>query len=252
MPQSTIGLGGIELLPANFGVWSGPGYSGGRIFGKSDDIDGAVFRRIYGSVLPVAFLDAGPRKHDLAYEYAMRMYGEGSPRASVAAQNLTQFVADMDLLKSIFRYQSASYDFISPGDVDFIGAYYQRMQTFAFYLQAVNTYGLGPHLHQFWQENFAGVPEPTITDLRTLLANGLPEISFAEKWGDSALWNGYGLENLATSDFLSDTDRQKNLGLTQQEMMLFNQHLAMTVGQPHSQSLSTVYRDKPLNPAKLY
>ena len=245
MPQSTINLRGFDLLPTNLGDWAGPGYAGGRIFHKGDDADGAIFRRLYDTVAPVAYLDAGPRRHDLAYEYAERMYGQASPVASTAMKDLTQFVGDLELLKGVLTYRPQNYDFIAPGDVDFIGAYYRQMLIPAFYVQAVASYGLGPHLHRFWQQQFGGLEEPGTVDLRTLLGNGLTDLASARRWGASWLSGGYGLENLATSDFLNDEAREGNLGLTQQEMMLFNQHLATSIGPGAVQSLTRAYKDRP-------
>ena len=81
MPKSTISFLGIELVPANFGNWSGPGYAGGRIIKTGADPTGALFQDLYfgprtddGSrdaakrVLAMGFFDAAPRNHDLAYE----------------------------------------------------------------------------------------------------------------------------------------------------------------------------------------
>lgn len=157
MPGSTI------ILPGNFGLWSGPGYAGGQIISSGGDPYGILFRQLYGDtsiegsnpgVRPAGFLDAAPREHDLGYEYADRIYGATlgangfNPNASKAAVDLVHFVADMDLLKNVFNYKPAEYDFIKAGDKDFIGEYYKDMLVNAFAFRAIAVYGLGPHFHR--------------------------------------------------------------------------------------------------------
>lgn len=233
-----IGFGyQIELLPTSFGMWSGPSWAGGQMM--ADDAKPEVFIQLYKDVNAMGFLDAGPRMHDMGYEYSERMYGAASKTPYSAATRIVTTIADMDLLKNVLSYRPQSVDFIGGNDNDFIGTRYQEMLVNVFYLMGVWAYHLGPQVHKFWVENLKGInpnpklAEPDFADLPTFIKNGLPIIfGDAQKWNLSQPNNGYGLEMLTTSDFLGDSkdsngNRLNNYGLTQQEMLLFNQHLAL-------------------------
>ena len=58
MPNSTIGFFGLEVIPANFGMWSGPGYASGRLVGASDP-NGQLFIDLYKTVNAVGFKEQG-------------------------------------------------------------------------------------------------------------------------------------------------------------------------------------------------
>ena len=230
MPISTI------FLPGNFGMWAGPGWAGGQTLNapwmRNRDPDGEVFRQLYGDrstggtnagVLPVGLFDAAAREHDLAYEYAERIYGGAASQASRPAEALVHFVADMDLLTNTISYKPDAYDFIRAGDTDFLDRQYKGMLINAFVFSSIVKYDLGPHMHRYWTTHFAGsgIAEPDVYELKSFLRNGRPMLGAAFEWG----W--YGLQRLATSDFLTPNEREANLSLSLQEMLLFNQHLSI-------------------------
>lgn len=245
-----IGFGyQIELLPTSFGMWSGPSWAGGAMLTEQNgNTSPEKFIELYAKVNAMGFLDAGPRMHDMGYEYAERMYGattyaqeqeHAGKTLYPAAGRIVTTIADMDLLKNVLSYRPQSVDFIGGNDKDFIGIRYQEMLVNVFYLMGVWAYHLGPQVHKFWVENLKGINpdpklvEPDFADLPSFIKNGLPIIfGDAQKWNLSQPNNGFGLEMLTTSDFLgdskdSDNNRFNNYGLTQQEMLLFNQHLAL-------------------------
>ena len=227
MSKSTI------FLPANFGMWAGPAYAGGTIFGQTTDPDGSLFFNLYDKnsatyVQPRGYLDAAARNHDLAYEYAARAYGGPDPKKPTEMQKQAQFLADLDLMANALQYR--------PVDGDFIGNQFRDMIIKGFYYVAVREYGLGGHMQRLWKDYLqqfdSGYVEPKISDTPVLgglmLIAAVPDVATAQAWGQS------GMEALTTSDFVSKGNDGKQvafrqaggIGLTQQEMMLFNQHLA--------------------------
>ncbi|MCX7149226.1 MAG: hypothetical protein NTY05_07415, partial [Rhodocyclales bacterium] len=228
MSESTISL------PTNFGMWAGPAYAGGTIFGSTTDQDGRLFFSLYDEnsatyVQPRGYLDAAARNHDLAYEYAARAYGGPDPKKPTEMQKQAQFLADLDLMANALQYR--------PVDGDFIGKQYRDMIIKGFYYVAVREYGFSAHMPRLWKDYLQkfdpGYVQPNISNTPVFgnltLIGAIPDVVTAMAWGQS------GMEALATSDFVSKGNDSKqgafgkdggSIGLTQQEMMLFNQHLS--------------------------
>jgi len=212
MPDSTI------ATPCNFGNWSGPGYAGGTL-----SLTPEKFVDLYKQVNARGFLDAAAKQHDAVYEYAERVYGTNPSGEMKAMKNAVLFIADMDLVKNALAYK--------PPVGDFIGVQYRQMLVTAFYFQAVKTYGFAAQMEKYWDEVLQpidpGYPKPQISGSLAGTVAGSPWL-LATLLGPNAGpfgWGAKGLEKLATSDFLADQERYDNLGLTQQEMLLFNPHL---------------------------
>jgi hypothetical protein len=216
MPKTTI------FLPTNFGIWAGPGYACGQY-----RPDTTTFARLFDrntGVKPVGFLDAAARNHDLAYEYAERAYGpnsqfSGTDKQKQEMRDQVQLLADLDLMANALQFH--------PAADDFIGRQYRDMVIKGFYFVAVREYGMGAHMDRLWKSYLQAYDpsysQPNISDTPFIgtvgLIGAIPDVNTAMSWGTT------GLELLTTSDFLSDAQRQSNWGLTEQEMLLFNQHV---------------------------
>lgn len=206
-------------MEMNFGNWAGPGYCGGTTTSKPKD-----FVDLFEKVKSRGFLDAAAQQHDAVYEYAERVYGKEPANADMKAmKNAIQFVADMDLVKNALAYK--------PDASDFIGNQYRKMLVVGFYYQAVKAYGMAAQMKDYWKDELQqidpGFSEPYIPGgvLATLPA--VPWILAKALGPDQGPfgWGNKGLGKLSTSAFLTDKQRYDGLGLTEQEMLLFNPHL---------------------------
>lgn len=178
-----------------FGMFAGPGYTGGRVWGSGQVPDAQAWE-----VRPTGFLDDVTRTHDINYTYIEQTYS-GNDAATEAARAQAHWQADKEMLANMLAYQPQNW----------LEAQYRKAGIQAFVAKADVSYAKHVDVVGEWNRDLAGI-DPDFPAM-PVTPHGRATWSAPSLVHAGATYTSTGMEALATS------------GVNVQVAMLFNPHI---------------------------